>query len=288
MIARSALRPAARKVGLRFLSSAPQFDAEMSALYSKIAENHHHPAGPWPLMLAAVKAANPASLIDLATGPGQPAMTIAQAMPSVEVTATDVSPDMVATASKSAAGVPNMEVKEADLEDLSQFPDGSFDTATCCYGYMFPTDKPKALSETFRVLKPGGTLVGTTWDRVDMLEIVRDVMTDVLGGEAPPPPPLNPMSLSEPNLFESLVADAGFVDVEVSRSTYPFNFGAEPDFQQKMGLLLVKDKLEELGKRAEAEEAFWRHVGKYTEKNAAGELIMPANTFKLLVAKRPE
>ena len=35
---------------------------------------------------------------------------------------------------------------------------------TCCYGYMFPTEKETALAETLRVLKPGGTLVATTWD----------------------------------------------------------------------------------------------------------------------------
>ena len=42
--------------------------------------------------------------------------------------------------------------------------DASYDVVTCCYGYMFPTEKETALAETLRVLKPGGTLVATTWD----------------------------------------------------------------------------------------------------------------------------
>lgn len=57
----------------------------------------------------------------------------------------------------------------ANAEDLSTIDDNSMDIVTCCYGYMFPADKDKALEETFRVLKPGGTLIATTWDKVDMI-----------------------------------------------------------------------------------------------------------------------
>ena len=91
-----------------------------------------------------------------------------------------------------------------------------------------------------------GMLVATTWDRVDILKICKDVMTSVLGFE-PPPPPLNPMSLSEPGLFNKMLQDAGFKDVSQSTSTYPFNFGDEKNFQFKVGTLLLKDKIDEIG-----------------------------------------
>ena len=65
--------------------------------------------------------------------------------------------------------VPNVTPLLANAEDLSTIDDNSMDIVTCCYGYMFPADKDKALEETFRVLKPGGTLIATTWDRVDMI-----------------------------------------------------------------------------------------------------------------------
>ena len=52
--------------------------------------------------------------------------------------------------------VPNVTPLLANAEDLSTIDDNSMDIVTCCYGYMFPADKDKALEETFRVLKPGG------------------------------------------------------------------------------------------------------------------------------------
>ena len=73
-------------------------------------------------------------------------------------------------------------------------------------------------------------IIATTWDRVDILKISKDVMTAVLGFE-PPPPPLNPMSLSEPGLFEKMLQETGFVNIKQSTSTYPFDFGNDKTFQ---------------------------------------------------------
>ena len=79
-------------------------------------------------------------------------------------------------------------------------------------------------------------IIATTWDRVDILKISKDVMTAVLGFE-PPPPPLNPMSLSEPGLFEKMLQETGFVNIKQSTSTYPFDFGNDKTFQFKVGIL---------------------------------------------------
>ena len=152
---------------------------------------------------------------------------------------------MVKAATTNVDNIPNMTVRLVDAEN-QPFETNTFDVVTCCYGYMFPQDKKKALRETLRVLKPGGVLVATTWDRVDILKISKDVMAEVLGYE-PPPPPLNPMSLSEPGLFSSMLQDAGFVDMEESVSTYPFDFGSDKCFQFKVGTLLLRDKIDEHG-----------------------------------------
>ena len=176
------------------------------------------------------KAKGGLAVLDLASGPGEPAATIAKLLPDSTVISTDFSEDMVAAASASTADLPNCLAQQADASDLSQFADGSMDVVTCCYGYMFPADKDAAVAETFRVLKPGGIMVATTWDRVDILPLCRDIMTPVLGFE-PPPPPVNPMSLAEPGLFMSMVEKAGFTDIEQSTSTYPFVFGSDSEFQ---------------------------------------------------------
>eukprot|EP00798_Chlamydomonas_sp_ICE-L_P028615 gene28615-31785_t len=253
----------------------PQFDAEMAALYSKISKNHEHPKGPWPLMLvevlAAVKGVESPKILDVASGMGEPALSIAKALPNSSVLATDVSPDMIQKANMAFQGFPNVTAQVANAEglsgiesdsidvvanaedlstiesdsidvvanaedlsaiqsvvanaeDLSTIESDSIDVVTCCYGYMFPADKVKALKETLRVLKPGGVMIATSWDKIDLVQLVRDIMAEVLGAP-PPPPPLNPMSLSEPGLFENLMKEAGFDlnKIKQSTSTYPFN-----------------------------------------------------------------
>ena len=150
---------------------------------------------------------------------------------------------------------------------------------------QFPADKDKALEETYRVLKPGGSLIATTWNRVDMVSITGDIMEAVLG-ERPPPPPLNPMALSEPGLFEGMVKKAGFTVIDTTTSVYPFNFSNDPEFQLKIGTLLIKDKIEELGAHEVAKKAFFDNVGKYSTTDAEGNMLVDSNEFQLLVAKK--
>ena len=192
---------------------------------------------------------------------------------------------MVAAATNATSHLSNVKVQLADAQNLEGMSDASYDVVTCCYGYMFPTEKETALAETLRVLKPGGTLVATTWDILYMMPLARDVMTDVLGKE-PPTPDLNPMSLAEEGLFRSLVEGAGFVSVEQATSTYPFDLGTDKYMQFRCGTLPLKQKFDELDCWAQAETAFWEHVPKYASVEN-GALVMPGNTFRLTTARKP-
>ena len=50
----------------------------------------------------------------------------------------------------------------------------------------------------------GGLLVATTWDRLDTLSLMKDIMESVLGFP-PPPPEMNPMAFSQEGLFHQMV-----------------------------------------------------------------------------------
>jgi ubiquinone/menaquinone biosynthesis C-methylase UbiE len=70
-------------------------------------------------------------------------------------------------------GVAKKKLSHLDIDwqiiDAQQLPfsDNSIDMVVCCFAYMFVPDKPKAFAEAYRVLKPGGTLLFTTWDKLE-------------------------------------------------------------------------------------------------------------------------
>ena len=96
------LRGTARRSALRTLSTAPQFDEAMAKAYNIVAENHRHADGPWSRMrdkvIEAVDGRAGCTILDLASGPGEPAATIAEALPDAGILATDVAEPMVAAA----------------------------------------------------------------------------------------------------------------------------------------------------------------------------------------------
>merc|ERR1712232_635718 len=141
------------------------------------------------------------------------------------------------------AGLQNMKFAVVDMQDLSCFPDSSFDVVTSCYGYMFPKDRVLALRETHRVLKPGGILVATYWLDLRAMTLARQTLAAMLGSE-PPMPERGPMSLSEPGLMESFLKDVGFRTFSTSDSAYPFELSKDEDTMFKCGTLAVQTALQ--------------------------------------------
>jgi SAM-dependent methyltransferase len=111
------------------------------------------------------------SLLDLGCGAGFDAFVAAQLVgPAGRVVGIDLSPEMlaVARAGQAEAGFPELEFREASVEALP-FPDASFDVALSNGVLNLVPDKPAALGEIFRVLRPGGRLqtcdIGLVGDR---------------------------------------------------------------------------------------------------------------------------
>ncbi len=105
------------------------------------------------LVTKRIKALNPAKLLDVASGTGDLALSIQDAMPHTKVIATDFCAEMLEHAS--SRGVRQTLV--ADALELP-FPDSEFDVVTVAFGLRNMGDYERALKEMRRVLKTGGSL----------------------------------------------------------------------------------------------------------------------------------
>ena len=113
----------------------------------------------------------PARVLEVAAGTGVVTRHLARELPAAsQIVATDLNPPMLAQAAAVGTARP-VEWQPADAMKLP-FDNGSFDAVVCQFGVMFFPDRPHALAEARRVLKPGGVLLFNAWDRIEENEFV--------------------------------------------------------------------------------------------------------------------
>jgi demethylmenaquinone methyltransferase/2-methoxy-6-polyprenyl-1,4-benzoquinol methylase len=110
-------------------------------------------------MVAAVAAASPRSVLDVATGPAGVALELA-ARTSARVTGVDITAQMLRAGVANVARSPQagrIDLLLARGEQLP-FPDETFEAVTFTYLLRYVTSPAETLKELVRVLKPGGVL----------------------------------------------------------------------------------------------------------------------------------
>ena len=77
-------------------------------------------------------------ILDVASGTGEPGLTLATKLKGGIVVATDLSEGMLEVARENAAkrGIKNFKTTVCDVSELP-FPDNSFDAVSCRFGFMF-------------------------------------------------------------------------------------------------------------------------------------------------------
>jgi SAM-dependent methyltransferase len=173
-------------------------------------------------------------VLDLATGSGEPALTVASAVgPQGHVIATDLVEEMLDIARENAASrnLTNMEFRAADAEQLP-FSDHTFDRITCRFGIMFIPDIPRALAEMRRVLKPGGRVSFITWGPLTgnpLFSTMIGPFTKYV--QVPPPPPDAPhiFRFADEHKLAQILSAAGFHEVRAAKHKVDWPWPGPPE-----------------------------------------------------------
>ncbi len=225
------------------------------------------------LDLAAVTAGT--KVLDVAAGAGGQSIAAARRTgASGTVLATDISPAILRHAESEAvrAGVANVAVREMDGEALA-VDAGFYDAAISRVGLIYFPDQRAALAGIVRALRPGGRFATITYSTPEENRFF-SVPVSIIRQRAQLPPPApgqpGPFSLGQPGVLHALLADAGFVDVEVHAVAAPVRLasaaeGVRVERESFGGLPPMLGGLDDA-----ARESTWTEIAEQTRRVPTG------------------
>jgi len=185
---------------------------------------------PWADVLLDQLALEPGQkVLDVACGPGTVARAAARRVgPSGRVTGADFSPAMLAIGRGKPpvdGGAP-IEYLEGPADKLD-VADDDVDVVTCQHGLQFFPDRPAALAEMRRVLRPSGRVGIAVWRSVaecPPFDALADGIAEVLGEPLAATYRSGPWGFADPDELAALLDAAGFTEIAVTRHELPLEF----------------------------------------------------------------
>lgn len=168
-------------------------------------------------------------ILDVASGTGEPALTLARRQTQVEIVGVDAAAGMVRAAQNKvkAEGLRNIAFHTMPAERLS-FADASFDKVLCRFGVMLFEDPLQGCREMHRVLKPGGRFAFAVWSTPETMTTM-SWAARAFKGRVPDehlPPLARVTSLGLPGAFEQLLDRAGYTDYEITPHRFDYHFAS--------------------------------------------------------------
>lgn len=138
--------------------------------------------------------------------------------PGRRLVASDVSKVMLEYARNELSDCRGIEWREADATRLP-FEGGEFSAVVCAFGMMFVPDKRAAFREARRVLKSGGTLLFSVWDRIEenpAAAINAEVIEELFPGDAQVQF-RTPYEMHDPGPLRQLLHETGFREERIEK-----------------------------------------------------------------------
>jgi len=161
---------------------------------------------------------SPNAVLETAAGTGVVTRALAPRLPrAVSYTVTDLNQPMIDYAASRQP--PNDRIKWCQADALAlPFEDASFDLVCCQFGTMFFPNRTAGYREARRVLKRGGHLLFSVWDRIEE-NVFADDVTNALAKIFPNDPPRflarTPHGYHDTTLIRSELENAGFSHVAI-------------------------------------------------------------------------
>ncbi len=206
--------------------------------WDKIAEKfdmwlpHIAPVG--EVLLAALEAKPGERILDLASGTGEPALTLARRLRGhTNILGIDAADGMVRVAQAKVVKerLAGISFQCMPAEQLA-FGDNTFDRALCRFGVMLFSDPLQGMKEMRRVLKPGGRFALAVWSTPETMPTMHWAYQTFKTRlpEDLHPPLAKVTSLGAPGLLQDLLNEAGFSGFSVEPRAFDYQFKSFDDY----------------------------------------------------------
>ncbi len=230
-------------------------------------------------------------VLDLATGPGEPALRAARRVaPDGLVVGVDLDDGVLTIAREKArqSGMSNLDLRSADAAVSHDVPSNSFHAVTVRWGLMYMSAPIAALVNAHKALLPTGVLVAALWaepDRVPYYTLPRRLLERyraVPGVDPEAPGPFRYANLDRINRdFAAAGLSLDHVE-EMEVTVFEAETDAEMvDWVRTLGLTRLLNELPE-----ESQRAWELDLGTELRRMAAGGLLRLGGLTRIVRARR--
>ena len=243
-------------------------------------------------LVADAQIASRQSVLDVATGPGEPALTIASVVgPQGKIVGVDPIDEMVAAARREAN---RLELKNVQFDvafaDHLPFPNDTFDAVISRFGVMFFPSPVEGIREMLRVLKSGHKMALAVWppaERNPFHYLLSRIVDRYVAPAPPEPDARDAFRFAPPGKLLKIVNEAG-ISAPTER-LFQFTMRASVSVEDFFALRLeVSEKLREKfsmlspQQKSELQREALEAIRQYS---TGGEIRLPAEVLIVSGAK---